>query len=403
MGKQKWPIGNILAVFFLLYCFFLGLDLMGVGFKLFGGGLARHLLETTSNPFAGLFIGVLATSLVQSSSTTTSITVGLVAAEALTIEGAIPIIMGTNIGTSVTNTLVSLAHVTRNEEFRRAFAGATLHDFFNWFTVLLLLPLEIFSNYLSHTAGFLESILEGLGGFRLFDPLKAVVRPMARYLSGFVGELPWLTLMLGILLLFLSLKYLVTMLKTLLSSRVEHIIHRTLFRSAWTAIAAGTALTIMVQSSSITTSSIIPLVGAGVISLKQLFPFTVGANIGTTVTAILAALSTGNPAAVTVAFAHLMFNLSGMTLIYGIPLLRKVPLILAQKAGVLGSKNRLLAVLYIVVVFFGLPLMLLFATGTFKEKASGKKTVQESRSAFFTASRHSYLESGQLPFILKEN
>ena len=86
----------------LLYGFFLGLDLMGLGFKLFGEGFAEMLLEQTANPLVGLFAGILATSLVQSSSTTTSMTVALVAAGGLTIEGAIPIIMGANIGTSAT-------------------------------------------------------------------------------------------------------------------------------------------------------------------------------------------------------------------------------------------------------------------------------------------------------------
>ena len=81
----------------------------------------------TSNPLVGLFTGILATTLAQSSSTITSIAVGLVASRALTIEGAIPVVMGANIGTSVTNTLVSMGHITRKEEFRRALAGATVH------------------------------------------------------------------------------------------------------------------------------------------------------------------------------------------------------------------------------------------------------------------------------------
>ena len=109
----------LLAIIFfaaLLYGFFLGLDLMGIGFKLFGKDFAKMLLEQTANPLVGLFAGILATSLVQSSSTTTSMTVALVAAGGLTIEGAIPIIMGANIGTSVTNTLVSLGHGRRKME-----------------------------------------------------------------------------------------------------------------------------------------------------------------------------------------------------------------------------------------------------------------------------------------------
>ena len=140
---------QILALLALLFGFFLGLDMMGLSFKLFGSGLAQELIERTSNPFVGLIIGILATTLVQSSSTTTSLTVGLVAAGALSIEGAVPIVMGANIGTSVTCALVSLVHVRRKEEFQRAFAGATIHDFFNCLAVLILLPLEVMTGFLA--------------------------------------------------------------------------------------------------------------------------------------------------------------------------------------------------------------------------------------------------------------
>jgi sodium-dependent phosphate cotransporter len=347
----------------LLFAFFVGLDLMGLSFKLFGKGFAESLIERTSNPFVGLFIGILATTLVQSSSTTTSMTVALVAAGALTIEGAIPIIMGANIGTSVTNTLVSLAHVTRREEFQRAFAGATIHDFFNWMAVLILLPVEMATGFLEKTAGFLESILEGVGGIKLLNPLKEVVRPVSESVVGWLGESGVLVLIVGVVLLIASLKFLVDLLKALMTGRAERTLHNTVFRSAWSAILAGLAITVMVQSSSITTSLMIPLVGAGIVTLEQVFPFTIGANVGTTITAMLAALATGSPAAVTVAFSHLTFNISAGLLIYAPPFMRAIPLALARALGRLGSKNRALAAVYILLAFFGLPLLMLFLTG----------------------------------------
>ena len=353
-------LGLLLA---LLFAFFVGLDLMGLSFKLFGKGFAETLIERTSNPFVGLFIGILATTLVQSSSTTTSMVVALVAGGALTIEGAIPIIMGANIGTSVTNTLVSLAHVTRREEFQRAFAGATIHDFFNWMAVLILLPLELATGFLAKSAGFLESILEGVGGIKLLNPLKEVVRPVSKSIVGWLGESGVLVLIVGVVVLIASLKFLVDLLKALMTGRAEKTLHNTLFRSAWSAIFAGLVVTVMVQSSSITTSLMIPLVGAGVVTLEPVFPFTIGANVGTTITAMLAALSTGNPAAVTVAFSHLMFNLSAGLLIYVPPFMRAIPLRMARALGRLGARNRVLAGIYILVAFFGLPLLMLFVTG----------------------------------------
>ncbi|MGB5893124.1 MAG: Na/Pi symporter [Ignavibacteriaceae bacterium] len=114
-----------------LYLFFLSLGMMGGSLKLFGKDFSETLIATTTNPFIGLFIGILATSVIQSSSSTTSIVVGMVAAGALTIESAIPIVMGANIGTSITNIIASLPQIKRNNEFRRAFSAAIVHDFFN--------------------------------------------------------------------------------------------------------------------------------------------------------------------------------------------------------------------------------------------------------------------------------
>lgn len=363
-GSYRGPLLQAAMLAVLLYGFFLGLDLMGLAFKLFGKGFAAALIERTANPFVGLFIGILATTLVQSSSTTTSMTVALVAAGGLTIEGAIPIIMGANIGTSVTNTLVSLAHVTRREEFQRAFAGATVHDFFNWMAVLILLPLELATGFLSRTSRLLTGALEGVGGTKLFNPLRAIVHPAAERVEHLLGDLGWLVLVVGILLLIGCLKLLVDLLKVVMTRRAEAVLHRTLFRSAPAAILAGVAMTVMVQSSSITTSVMVPLVGAGIVTLEQVFPYTIGANVGTTVTAMLAALSTGNAASVAVAFSHLIFNIAASLIIYLPPPVRAVPLALARGMGRLGSRNRLLAAVYIALFFYGLPLLLLVVTGT---------------------------------------
>ena len=186
------------------------------------------------------------------------------------------------------------------------------------------------------------------------------------WVSESLGGSGTLTLIAGILCLFFALKFLVDVLKVVFSPSAERILHTTVFRSALLAMLAGVAITVLVQSSSITTSVVIPLVGAGVITLEQLFPLTIGANIGTTVTAMLAALATGSPAAVTVAFAHLLFNLTATLAIYPIRWIRNIPLALARRMGELAAHNRGLAVAYILVLFYGFPILLLFLTGAFR-------------------------------------
>ena len=133
---------RILAVEVALYFFLLSLGLMADGLTAVTGKSAAKLFDDNDSPIVGVMVGILATVLVQSSSTTTSIVVVLVANEVVDVPTAIPIIMGANIGTSVTNTLVSLGFMDDREAYERGFAGATVHDMFNYLNVLLFLPIE---------------------------------------------------------------------------------------------------------------------------------------------------------------------------------------------------------------------------------------------------------------------
>ena len=341
----------------LLYLFFLSISLMGASFKFFGHGFAERLLATTANPFVGLFIGVLATSVVQSSSTVTAMTVGLVAGGALDVQGAIPIIIGSNLGTSVTNTLVSVGHISRPDEFRRAFAAATVHDFFNLILVVVFFPLQLFTNVLGHASSLLTEVLKVSGGLQLVNPIKTIVEPAVKLIGRGTAESGALMLLIAVGLL--SLRYLVVVLKSLVIGRIENFFNHTLFKTAPRALVLGILTTIAVQSSSITTSLAVPLAGAGILSLMQILPFTLGANIGTTITAMLASLVTGNPAAVTVAFAHLLLNLFGVVLVWPI---RRVPVTMAEVLAEWSLKYRLVPLVHVGTTFYLLPLTLIYLT-----------------------------------------
>jgi sodium-dependent phosphate cotransporter len=343
-----------------MYAFFLSITLMGDSFKFFGRGFAEQLLTTTSNPFVGLFIGILATSLVQSSSTTTSMVVGLVAGGALGVSGAIPIVIGANIGTSVTNTMVSIGHISRPAEFRRAVAAATVHDFFNLIAVAILFPLQLATNFLGNASNFLGTQLQDAGGMQLINPVKLIVDPVADLIASLTGESGAIMLIISISLLFTALRYIVVNLKVLVIGRVEAFFDSVLFKTAFRAMMFGLILTIMVQSSSITTSLAVPLAGAGILTLQQIFPMTLGANIGTTITAMLAALMTGELSAVTVAFAHVLFNVIGIIIVWPI---RRVPIYLATLLADQTVKSKLIPLAYIATVFFLIPLALILLVG----------------------------------------
>ena len=352
-------LAKCLGIVACLYLFIVGIGGMSHAFKLFGKEFSDGILKTTSSPFVGLFIGILATALVQSSSTTTAIVVGMVAAGAMTIGGAIPMIMGANIGTTITNTLVSLGHVSRTDEFKRAFAAATVHDFFNLLTVLVLFPLELATGLLARLSTALAGLFQGIGGMKMADPLKAATKPAIEAISALVAQQPVWILIVSLLLTFAMLWGIGKILRSLILEKVERFFDEHLFKNAGRAMLFGLLLTVAVQSSSVTTSLIIPLAAAGVLRLNRIFPYTLGANVGTTADTMLAALSTGSPAAVTVSFAHLLFNVLGIVIFWPVPRIRAIPIRLAEGLAELAVRHRAIAFLYVVLTFFVIPLLLI--------------------------------------------
>ena len=359
----------------LLCLFLVGVKGLGDGFKLLGQDVLESFFGATRNPFVGLAIGILATTLVQSSSVSTSMIVGLVASpeNPLPVENAVPMIMGANIGTTVTNTIVSLAHMGRREEFRRAFAVATCHDFFNFISVAILLPIEIATGFLRHAAANLAGLLTGFGGGTFESPIKGLigagVKPIKHLIEGMIESSQAqgiaLIAICGALIVF-ALLQLTRVMRSAMLTRVEALVSGVLGDRIVLGIVVGAGVTVMVQSSSITTSLMVPLAAAGLITLQQAFPVTVGANIGTTVTAMLAsfAVSGANAAAgVHIALVHLLFNVAGTLLIVPIPTVRRLPLAAAEWIASVAINSKQWALLYVFILFYVLPGLLALAHG----------------------------------------
>ncbi len=351
---------GVLALVYLLIC---AVSMIGGGFKMAAGEHAKELFSFASNPFAGLVVGTVATALIQSSSTVTSIIVGLVAG-GMPVAIAVPMVMGANIGTSITNTIVSLGHVRSKEEFSRAFSAATVHDFFNLLSVVIFLPLEIAFGLLEKIGTYLSGFLYGSGDASMkgFNFVKAATKPLvgtakdlAKSMGDQVGGI--LLIVIGIALIFLAITFIGKLLKRLMVGKAKDIMHTAIGRGPISGIFSGTLITVLVQSSSTTTSLIVPLAGSGTFRLKDIYPFTLGANIGTCVTALLAATAvTGNAkAALTIAVIHLTYNVLGVVVIYGIPFLRSLPIKAALWLGETASVNKLAALVYILGVFFVVP------------------------------------------------
>jgi sodium-dependent phosphate cotransporter len=378
-GVPKWLywIGIAACVYGIL----VAVGMVGAGFKWGTGGKdgARELFEFATNPFTALLVGMFATALVQSSSTVTSVIVGL-AAGGLPIESAIPMIMGANIGTTITNTIVSLGHAGKKKEFKRAFAAATVHDFFNVFAVVIFLPLELLTGFLAKVSAYFSGMLVGGDSMSIkgFNFIKPITKPVIKEIKSFLNGLPIddkvaavILALLGVALIFVSIMVIGKLLKVVMVGRAKAGLHAAVGRGPLSGITSGALVTVAVQSSSTTTSLIVPLAGTGVFKLREIYPFTLGANIGTTITAILAATAIsgdGALAAMQIAMVHFAYNFTAVALIFGLPSLlnlvklRDLPINCAQWLAEVAADRKLIALAYIALVFFAIPAVLIFAT-----------------------------------------
>lgn len=360
--------GRLGLALFFLYLFLVGVKSLETGISSFGSDFVDSVFSSVANPIAGLAAGVLATVLVQSSSVTTATIVGLVGSGVLPVEAAVPMVMGANIGTTVTNTLASLGHVRQSAYFQRAFSAATVHDYFNLLAVAVMLPLEVafglISNIAQRLAGFVEGLLPAVNTGK--SPIKDAIKVPVKWMADTIESLGWeaaegaILLIVGIGLIFLALWMITRQMKAVMSGRIENAINGVLGKGAGAgAMVAGLLMTIAVQSSSITTSILVPLVAAGVLTLRNAFPVTLGANVGTTVTALLASIAADSPDALVIALAHVTFNILGILIFYPWPRLRQIPLNLAEKTAVAAVKNKSLVAAYVIGLFIVTPLAIL--------------------------------------------
>ncbi|KAK2849220.1 hypothetical protein Q5P01_009054 [Channa striata] len=407
-----FSLSKIPVLLVLLFLFVCSLDTLSSAFQLAGGKVAGDIFQDNavlSNPVAGLVVGILVTVLVQSSSTSTSIIVSLVASGLLEVRSAVPVIMGSNIGTSVTNTIVAMMQAAERTEFQRAFAGATIHDCFNWLfrlqpgeeapELLKVVTEPVTKLIIQLDKCVITGIAMGNEDMRNRSLVKEwcqtdLVMPTDNVSAESCGPSHHLSqpslkcrhlfvstqlsdLAVGLILLAASLAVLCTcllllvkLLNSLLKGQVAKVIHEVIntdlpypfgWLAGYMAMFVGAGVTFLVQSSSVFTSAMTPLVGIGVISLERAYPLTLGSNIGTTATALLAALaSPGNKlaAAIQIALCHLFFNVFGILLWYPLPFMR-LPIRMARVLGERTAKYRWFAVFYLLLCFLLLPSLVL--------------------------------------------
>lgn len=358
--KKFSVVQFILSISIALFVFLWSLDLMTSTFHVIGNDTVIKILSITSNPFISLFIGLFITAVIQSSSTSTSLIVAIVASGGMTLENAVPMIMGANIGTTLTSTIVSLSYITDNKEFKNAIATGVMHDFFNIMTVIILFPLEYYYHLLSKLSTsvasiFNLSIIQTNNGqdtnSGLFDLINGFLIESIEYKI--------ILVLIACTALFASIKIISRIISKRMIGASDERFQEVFFKHKINSFGLGTMLTAGIQSSSITTSIIVPLGATGKIHLSKIFPYIVGANIGTTITALIAAFNKSE-AALSIALVHFLFNLIGTIIFLLTPYLKQLPIQYARKFGLMTMQYRVIGFFYILFVFFILPLALIF-------------------------------------------
>lgn len=350
-----------LAIVLGMLIFLQSISLMGLSIRTLSVDTTSVILAAVENPFIGLFIGLLATALLQSSSTTTTVIVATVASGTLTLQGAIPLVLGANIGTTLTSTIVSMGFITKAKEFRKAVAAGTIHDLFNLVLVVILFPIEMNYHLLEKGSKFISSQVIPRSGNPLRGDFGVTLffNSFNEWIMTTLGSI--LTLMLAIILLFVSIKIISRLLYDILIGRTKKKFETTVFSNTFRSFSWGLFITSAVQSSSLTTSLIVPLVATGKVKLNRAFQFIMGANIGTTITALIAALFQSK-IAIEIALVHLLFNTAGVLLFISIPYFSSVLVFAADRMGHLTSKLRIVGLIYILLAFFLLPFTLIYVS-----------------------------------------
>ncbi len=345
---------KIFLVSLTLLAFLFGIDLMVTSFNLLNEETMKAIVLATANPFTALFIGLLVTAIMQSSSAATSMIVALVASGSISFESAVILIMGANIGTTITSTFVAIGFITLGKQYKRAIAASTSHDFFNILTVAILFPLEYNFKLLSGLSARLTNWL--------FSTSSSAEETTTHFFGSSISSLlvdsisnVWILVALSFLLILVSVLLFRNIIANWLD--VQHSKTALVFKNPFYAFFGGLIFTALIRSSTITTSLVVPLVAKRIIKLRAAFQFILGANVGTTITAFIAAFSNSH-SAISIAIAHLLFNCIGV-LIFIMPFIRELPMLLAKGLSRLSYNHRLAIIAYLLLIFFIIPFSLI--------------------------------------------
>ncbi len=367
-GKLLRCAGVAAAVLALL----LGIYFVVDGIYGMSAGYTGLIFQAASAPLIGLIIGVLASALLQSSSTTTALTVAAVGTGAIGVPVAIPLILGSNIGTTLTALVASFSYVRHPEAFRQALTTAFLHPWFNALMVAVLFPLELALHPLQSLSQSVARLAlhpgdhAPSGDIVMPGPLYPLIQALGT--QGLIGRMApsvagFLCAVLGALLIFLGLRVMRLLLRSLFAATTLSALERTVGGSTAAGVATGAVGTAVIQSSTVAIVSLLPFAATRTLTQREGLALILGANVGTTVGALLAfwALpdSTLSVFALQAALVHVIFNVLGALLVLLIPGAQRGLLRLASLSAAATSRRPLGVLAALTAAYLGLPALIL--------------------------------------------
>jgi len=377
-----------ILLLFGVFVFICSLEGVKDSFKLISHewvGSLFSLIESRKAPLTGLALGVLITAIVQSSSAvvaTMMVSMAGLVASGLPLPSAlsfgIPMVLGANIGTTVTKIMVAIAakRGMTNDEFNATIPGVVVDDIVKSLNVGLFFLLEVTTGFLSNAviqlASFLTDVFKLKAFFTIFEKgivdiliTGPITEPISKTVSGFLGYgVGGVTLfVLWLLGIFLALYLLEKSINTLIE--LPHIEKRVLatFKSPIKSFAAGVGLTFLVGSSSVTTSFAIPLLGTGIIDLEDAYPYVLGTALGTTIDpSQMYGYLAGGMVGMMLGLAHVLLNVFCVIVWLLLPL-KTIPITLAKRTGAYIASHRrsyLYLIGYVLIIFYITPLIIIF-------------------------------------------
>ncbi|CAJ0568073.1 unnamed protein product, partial [Mesorhabditis spiculigera] len=405
--KRTFIITNItrgLAVLLILFVYICALAQIATAFSLIGSfGLGKVIKDSPliQDPISGLILGMVATVVLQSPTATVTVLVSMVAANMITVHTAIPVMIGSELGSSMVNSFVSMAYSGDKEQFRRAFAAATLPDVFNFCNLVVILPIEIATSAIEKlswkitldylTDPFNKLILQvneveirnATIARESFPPDHSFVSRCVFANGSRIANCPYkhifayssigdmaigvIVVVGSVIALICCLCGIVHLITKMLSGRLAVPLRKALDKevpqpfkwlTGYIIMFIGMVVTLLLQSNSIFSSSSNAISGNWCYFIEKVYPLTLGSNIGATFAGVIAAMSadeTRFEKTLHMAMCSVIYNIIGTLMFYVIPWTRKIPIFLCMRLGNATAEYRWFIIVYILGLFVILP------------------------------------------------